>query len=228
MPLGEVSLAEPHNNVVILDYGAGNIYSMRNALERVAGPHQRVVVTRDPQRVAKADRIVLPGVGSYPSCMQKLRNAQLLPALEETVIVRQRPFLGICVGMQILSEVGEEFQLTPGLGWIPGRVCKIATAKRLPHVGWTPLQPRPECPLFASLGSGARDVYFLHSFVFLPTDPKHVSAHASYGEALVAAVWRNNIYGCQFHPEKSGALGLRILERFCQLDATGVPNACAP
>lgn len=206
------------NEVVVVDYGSGNIRSLANALRRSVTPDQTVTVTQDPAAVAAAERLVLPGVGAFAECVRKLGASGMLPALEAAVLKEGRPLLGICVGMQILAEEGLEFGRTPGLGWVRGQVRQIRleesnAPRKLPHIGWTPVEAT-DSPLFGGIPP-ASYFYFVHSFVLVGTDASTV-ALANYGESFSAAIQSANIFGCQFHPEKSDQAGLRLLENFCR------------
>ena len=199
--------------LALVDYGAGNLHSVANAL-KAAGAHS-VTVTADPDVVRAADRIVLPGVGSFKACAEGLRA---IPHLEETlrerVIIGGTPFLGICVGMQLLADRGVEHGTTPGLGWIGGEVRLIERtdpAIKVPHMGWNDVEVTPHAALVE-----AGEAYFLHSYHFAPDDGHTVAAMTDHGGGLVAAVARDNIVGVQFHPEKSQAYGLALLARFLE------------
>ncbi len=201
----------------ILDYGSGNLRSAQKAFERMAaetgaGP---VVVTADAETVLRADRVVLPGVGAFADCARGVEAAGLREALKETVIRRGAPFLGICVGMQLMARVGREDGDWPGFGWIGGAVVRLAPSDprlKIPHMGWNALEPSDH-PLFAGVAPGDH-AYFVHSYHLVPDDPAHVIATAEYGGRVVAAVGRDNIAGTQFHPEKSQAAGLRLIANF--------------
>jgi glutamine amidotransferase len=209
-----------HGSVVVVDYGSGNLRSAEKALARVAAESSSradIVVTDDPDTVRRADRIVLPGVGAFADCMSGLAAvSSMVDALSDAVRVRGVPFLGICVGMQLLASVGREFGDHEGLGWIEGEVVRIAPndpSLKIPHMGWNDLhQVRPH-PLLAGISEGA-NVYFVHSYVFRTEDAADVVATADYGGAFVAVVARGNIAGVQFHPEKSQAVGLQLLGNF--------------
>ena len=197
--------------VALVDYGAGNLHSVANALK--AAGCNAVTVTANPEVVRAADRIVLPGVGSFKACAEGLRAIpQLVEALAERVLVGGAPFLGICVGMQLLAARGVEHGTTPGLGWIGGEVRAIERtdpAIKIPHMGWNDVQIRPHAALVE-----AGEAYFLHSYHFVPDDGHHALAMTDHGGGLVAAVGRDNLIGVQFHPEKSQAYGLALLARF--------------
>lgn len=203
------------DTVALIDYGAGNLHSVENALRR-AGAEVRV--TADPNVIRAADRIVLPGVGSFRACAQGLRAAEgVVEAMEERVRVGGAPFLGICVGMQLLAEGGLEHGKTPGLGWIAGTVRRIEptdNSVKIPHMGWNDVAPLPHARNHAVLEHG--EAYFLHSYHFKVRHHENVLAMTDHGGGLVAAVGRENIIGLQFHPEKSQAYGLMLLERFLE------------
>ena len=199
-------------NLALIDYGAGNLHSVHNAL-KAAGAGD-VHVTADPDIVAKADRIVLPGVGAFAHCMEALSAIDgMVAAMEQRVRVEGIPFLGICVGMQLLADAGVEHGTTRGLGWIGGTVRAIAPAVELkiPHMGWNDVVPTQGAPLIE-----AGEAYFLHSYHFDAKDDADVLATTDHGGTLVAAVGRDNIMGVQFHPEKSQSYGINFLKRFLE------------
>jgi glutamine amidotransferase len=199
-------------SLALIDYGAGNLHSVHNAL-KAAGAGD-VHVTADPDVVAKAGRIVLPGVGAFAHCMEALSAIDgMIAAMEQRVRVEGTPFLGICVGMQLLADAGVEHGTTRGLGWISGTVRAIAPAAdlKIPHMGWNDVVPRQDAPLIES-----GEAYFLHSYHFDATDDADVLAKTDHGGPLVAAVGRDNILGVQFHPEKSQAYGINFLKRFLE------------
>ncbi|MFT3689850.1 imidazole glycerol phosphate synthase subunit HisH [Paenirhodobacter sp.] len=203
----------------LVDYESGNLHSAQKAFERMAreGGHGEVTVTSDPGVVARADRIVLPGDGAFPACRAALiRHAGLFEAIEEAVIGKGRPFLGICIGMQMLATRGLEFQPTEGFGWIPGEVTRITPADpalKVPHMGWNDLVIDRPHPVLAGVASGDH-AYFVHSYHFRVAEPQHRIAHVDYAGPITAIVGRDNIIGTQFHPEKSQAVGLRIIANF--------------
>ncbi|NJL07587.1 MAG: imidazole glycerol phosphate synthase subunit HisH [Methylacidiphilales bacterium] len=210
-------------SVAIVDYGSGNLHSAHKALERAAqdcGRAQEVVVTADPDVVRRADRVVLPGVGAFADCRAGLDAiAGMIEALEDTVRRRGRPFLGICVGMQLMAERGREYQVTPGLGWIEGEVDRIQPADlalKIPHMGWNTLEVRRAHPLLAGIPTGPSGLhaYFVHSYHLTPADPADLVAAADYGGPVTAIVARDTMAGTQFHPEKSQRLGLALLANF--------------
>ena len=197
--------------IALIDYGAGNLHSVHNVL-RAAGV-QGVIVTSDAEVVRRADRIVLPGVGAFRACIEPLRAIPgMIDAMHEAVYDVGRPFLGICVGMQLLADAGEEFGRHEGLGWIPGTVRKIERddpAIKVPHMGWNDVVAARAHPLIEP-----GEAYFLHSYHFEAANSADVVATSDHGGPLVAAVGRDNILGVQFHPEKSQAYGLATLTRF--------------
>lgn len=199
--------------VALVDYGAGNLHSVHNALTAV-GAH--VAVTADPDEVRAADRIVLPGVGSFAACASGLRSVDgMVEAMAERVQRGGVPFLGICVGMQLLADRGLEHGETPGLGWIAGEVRPIEStdpAIKVPHMGWNDVAPTPHARGHAVIADG--EAYFLHSYHFAPANGEDVAAMTDHGGGLVAALARDTILGVQFHPEKSQAYGLALLARF--------------
>ena len=206
--------------VALIDYGSGNLRSAEKALARAAregATGHEIIVTADPGAVATAERIVLPGVGAFADCMNGVVSIPgMRDALEDAVLKRGVPFLGICVGMQLLATVGREFGETPGLGWIDGEVIKLAPsdpALKIPHMGWNDLTVRRAHPLFAGIETGCH-AYFVHSFEFHAEDADAVLATTDYGGPVTAAIARANIAGTQFHPEKSQAVGLRLLQNF--------------
>jgi glutamine amidotransferase len=201
----------------LIDYGSGNLRSAQKALARAGA--SEIAVTDDPAIVAKAERIVLPGVGAFADCMKGVKSIPgMVAALEDSVLRRGRPFLGICVGMQLLAEVGREFGDHAGLGWIAGDVVRLEPgdpALKIPHMGWNELKIAQPHPLLAGIGDGAH-VYFVHSYELRAKDSSDVLATTDYGGAVIAMVARGNIAGTQFHPEKSQAVGLRILKNFLE------------
>ncbi|UYN98781.1 MAG: imidazole glycerol phosphate synthase subunit HisH [Devosia sp.] len=209
--------------VAIIDYGAGNLRSAAKAFERVAaerGQGDEIVVTADPDLVRRADRIMLPGVGAFADCMAGLEAVPgMIAVLDEKVVRGGTPFLGVCVGMQLLASEGREKVVTKGLGWIPGAVEKIAPsdpALKIPHMGWNTISSARPHPLLEGIATGPAGLhaYFVHSYHLRSTDPAHTIATTDYGGPLTACVGRDNIFGTQFHPEKSQALGLKLIENF--------------
>ena len=202
--------------LALVDYGAGNLHSVANALK--AAGADGVTVTADPDVVRAADRIVLPGVGSFKACAEGLKAIpHLVETMAERVLVGGAPFLGICVGMQLLASRGVEHGVTEGLDWIEGEVRLIEVtdpAIKIPHMGWNDVAPTPHAAEAAVIEPG--EAYFLHSYHFVPDDGHAVAAMTDHGGGIVAAVARDNIVGVQFHPEKSQAYGLGLLSRFLE------------
>jgi glutamine amidotransferase len=206
--------------VAIIDYGSGNLRSAAKAFERAAaedGISARIEVTNEPEAVARADRVVLPGVGAFADCRRGLAAAPgLEAALRETAIARVRPFLGICLGMQLMADRGREFETVSGLGWIAGEVVPIEprdAALKIPHMGWNQIEPRTPHPLLQGLGPDAH-AYFVHSYYFRLADPADLVAVTDYGGPLTAMIGHGNLAGTQFHPEKSQEAGLRLIGNF--------------
>lgn len=198
--------------MALIDYGAGNLHSVHNALKAAGAAN--VVVTADPDIVAKADRIVLPGVGAFAHCVDALSAIDgMVGAMEHRVRSEGAPFLGICVGMQLLADAGVEHGTTEGLGWIGGTVRAIAPSPdiKIPHMGWNDVVPSDGAPLIET-----GEAYFLHGYHFDAADEADVLATTDHGGPLVAAVGRDNIIGVQFHPEKSQAYGINFLKRFLE------------
>ncbi|ARR54091.1 imidazole glycerol phosphate synthase subunit HisH [Rhizorhabdus wittichii DC-6] len=203
--------AETAATIALIDYGAGNLRSVENALKAAGGAP---TVTADPDIVARADRIVLPGVGAFAACMGGLTAIPgMVAAMETAVKERGAPFLGVCVGMQLLADAGHEHGRTPGLGWIGGDVRLMAPAPgcKVPHMGWNDVVPAGDHPLIVP-----GEAYYLHSYIFDVADPAERLATTDHGGPITAAVGRDNIVGVQFHPEKSQAYGLALLARFLE------------
>jgi imidazole glycerol-phosphate synthase subunit HisH len=208
--------------VTIIDYGAGNLHSAAKAFERMARAvgGMDVQVTSDPEEVHRADRIMLPGVGAFADCKRGLDAVSgMIEVLEERVIQGGVPFLGVCVGMQLMASEGREKAVTPGLGWIPGAVVRIAPTDpklKIPHMGWNTVSFTRPHPLFEGIPDGPDGLhaYFVHSYHLEAESPGDVTATTDYGGPLTACVGRDNLFGAQFHPEKSQALGLRLIENF--------------
>jgi glutamine amidotransferase len=210
-------------HVAIIDYGSGNLHSAAKAFERAAreeGSSLAIKVTAEPNDVLEADRIVLPGVGAFVDCRQGLvRIPGMIEALEEAVQEAGKPFLGICVGLQLMAERGLEHGLTPGLGWIGGEVRAIEpndAALKIPHMGWNTLRLARGHALFDGIATGEEglNAYFVHSYHLVPSDPATLIATTDYGGEITAFVARDNMAGSQFHPEKSQKLGLALIANF--------------
>ena len=210
-------------SVAIIDYGSGNLHSAAKAFERASRSledPQKIMVTSDPEAVYRADRIVLPGVGAFADCRHGLDAVSgMVEALNESVRARGRPFLGICVGMQLMAERGREYEVTQGLGWIPGEVDRIAPADpnlKIPHMGWNTLNERRPHPLLDGIAVGPQGLhaYFVHSFHLNAAEGSDLVAEADYGGPVTAIVGRDTMVGTQFHPEKSQRLGLRLIANF--------------
>lgn len=210
-------------SVAIVDYGSGNLHSAAKAFERAARESdydQPILVTRDPEVVRKADRLVLPGVGAFADCRHGLGAVSgMVAALEETVRGRGRPFLGICVGMQLMADRGREYVVTEGLGWIHGEVDRIAPldpSLKIPHMGWNTLSARTPHKLLDGIpvGPDGLHAYFVHSYQLRPADRSDTVAEADYGGPVTAIVALDNMAGTQFHPEKSQKLGLALIANF--------------
>jgi glutamine amidotransferase len=206
--------------ICIVDYGMGNLRSVHKALEHVG---YEALVTSDPQRVRNASKLILPGVGAFGDCMRNLARFNLT---EEVIrsIEAGKPFLGICLGLQLLFEESDEFGLQKGLEILPGKVTRFPktiqdpeTGDRypIPHMGWNTVHIHRESPIFKEIASGSY-FYFVHSYYAIPEDPKDIAATTPYGIDFVCAVQRDNIYAVQFHPEKSQEVGLQLLKNFCQ------------
>jgi imidazole glycerol-phosphate synthase subunit HisH len=209
--------------VAIVDYGSGNLHSAAKAFERAAresGAEQPILVTSDPDAVARADRVVLPGVGAFADCRRGLDAVGgMVDALNESVRVRGRPFLGICVGMQLMAERGREYEVVEGLGWIPGEVDRIAPTDpglKIPHMGWNTLDARRPHPVLDGIATGPQGLhaYFVHSFHLKADERSDLVAEADYGGPVTAVVARDTVVGTQFHPEKSQRLGLKLIANF--------------
>ncbi len=199
--------------IAVIDYGAGNLFSVKNALDFLK---LESVITKDPAALKNADRLILPGVGAFPDAMRMLSGAGLVEVIKEEA--RKKPLLGICLGMQMLFEKSYEFGETKGLGLIKGSVSLMKPkGLAIPHIGWNALEKNVPCPLLSGCKDGEY-VYFVHSFA-AECDQKNVAAYCDYGMKVPALVCNGNVYGAQFHPEKSGETGLEILRRFAEVTA---------
>jgi len=201
--------------VAIVDTGLCNLDSIARAIEDCGG---NPLVTDDPRDLERVSHIILPGVGAFPEAMAQLRNRGLDVALSEQVIGREIPFLGVCLGMQLMATRGTEVRETAGLGWIDGEVglLEARPGERIPHIGWNEVEPTAGSPLFRGIAPG-RDFYFVHSYVLRPTQDEDVASVTPYGGGFASAVNRGNIYGVQFHPEKSQQAGFAVLRNFLAL-----------
>ncbi len=203
------------NKVVIIDYGMGNLDSISRAMQEVGAS---VLVSSSPSDLASAERIILPGVGAFSAGMENLSQSGFVPVLCEAVLDKKIPFLGICLGMQLLADEGTEGGLNPGLGFISGRVEILPsyTDERIPHIGWNSVEVVRESPLFTGISSG-KDFYFVHSFHLRCQNQEEVIGNTEYAGGFCAAVQKENIFGVQFHPEKSQKVGFQLLRNFLSL-----------
>jgi len=202
--------------ITIVNYRMGNIRSVQSALEYLGTPCQ---ISGDPRTIERSDMLILPGVGSFRVAMQNLTMLGMTDALHEAVLIRKRPILGICLGMQLLADEGTEDGITPGLGWIPGRVVRFAfdnPLTKVPHIGFNSVHVATRDPLFTAMPDEV-DLYFVHSYHFLCSENASISGWADYQGRFTASVQKGNIYGTQFHPEKSQSNGLRVLKNFVEL-----------
>jgi glutamine amidotransferase len=209
--------------IAVIDYGMGNLHSVSKALETV-GADVRIV--QNPTELTAAERIVLPGVGSFAEGMRQLHARGFVDALHRQVIAEQKPFLGICLGMQLAASLGEEHGQTPGLGWIEGKVVRLDAKDKnikVPHMGWNDIKLTRDSHLFQG-ARGPLTFYFVHSYHFIPSDPSVVSAECEHGQPFAAVIEKDNIHLVQFHPEKSQTLGLKVLENFLMPLGTGLSH----
>lgn len=203
--------------IAIINYGSGNVGAIANIYKQLKIPH---LVTGDLRELEAAERYILPGVGAFDATMSYLNKSGMVDMLNEQVLVKKKKVMGICVGMQILADSSDEGELA-GLGWIPGRVrgidaSTLAANPKLPHMGWNTVTPRAGAKLFDGVDTD-RGFYFLHSYYFDPASPDLVAASVEYGTELTCAVARDNVFGMQFHPEKSHANGVRVFRNFAEL-----------
>lgn len=197
--------------IAVIDYGAGNLFSVCHALKYLDLPY---TVTKDAQTIENADGILLPGVGAFSDAMAKLEATGLVALIKQEA--ERKPFLGVCLGLQMLFEEGHEFGVTKGLGLLPGVVRPLdAHGQKLPHIGWNTVQKVHDCPLTEQIPEDSY-FYYVHSFC-AETDERYIAFSTTYGETFPGMVWRDHIFGCQFHPEKSGGVGLQILKNFGRL-----------
>ena len=207
-------------NVTIVDYKSGNISSVINSFKEVAHNKVKIEVASDLNKIKSSDKVVLPGQGSFKSCTEALNNINgLVETLNDFVINKKKPLLGICVGLQMFADIGYEETETKGLGWISGKVTKIDNQNgkyKLPHIGWNQINIVKDSKIFKDIDNNSH-MYFVHSYEFIPNDKNAISAITSYSSTHVCAVEKENIFGTQFHPEKSDKIGLKIIENFLNL-----------
>jgi len=207
-------------NVTIVDYNSGNISSVINSFKEVAKEKIKIEVTSNLDKIKSSDKIVLPGQGSFKSCVDALNNIDgLVDTLNEFTIINKKPLLGICVGLQMFADVGYEEIETKGLGWIKGRVSKIDNQNgkfKLPHIGWNELNIVKDSRIFKDIKDKSH-MYFVHSYEFIPKDKDVISSTTNYSSNIVCSIEKENIFGTQFHPEKSDKLGLKMIENFLNL-----------
>tara|TARA_B100000902_G_scaffold271600_1_gene257528 strand:+ start:541 stop:1167 length:627 start_codon:yes stop_codon:yes gene_type:complete len=207
-------------NIAIVDYNSGNISSVINSFQEVAKDKVNIEVTSDLNKIKTSDKVVLPGQGSFKSCVEALNNINgLVDTLNEFVINHKKPLLGICVGLQMFADIGYEEIETKGLGWIPGKVSKIDNQNgkyKLPHIGWNQIDILKNNKIFKNIKNNSH-MYFVHSYEFIPEDKNVILATTNYSSKIVCAVEKENIIGTQFHPEKSDKLGLQIIKSFINL-----------
>ena len=206
--------------LTIVDYNSGNISSVINSFREVAQNKFNIEVTSDLNKIKSSDKVILPGQGSFKSCVEALNNINgLVDSLNEFAISNKKPLLGICVGFQMFANIGYEETETKGLGWIAGKVSKIDNQNgkyKLPHIGWNQINITKESKLFRNIQNNSH-MYFVHSYEFIPVDKNVVSATIDYSSNIVCAVEKENIFGTQFHPEKSDKIGLKIIDNFINL-----------
>jgi glutamine amidotransferase len=207
-------------NVTIVDYNSGNISSVINSFKEVAKDKVNIKVTADLKIIKSSDKVVLPGQGSFKSCIDALNNINgLVDALYEFAIDNKKPLLGICVGLQMFADVGYEETETKGLGWISGKVSKINNQNgkyKLPHIGWNQINIVKDSKIYKNIENNSH-MYFVHSYELIPEDKNVISATTNYSSKIVCSIEKENIFGTQFHPEKSDKMGLRIVENFITL-----------
>ena len=207
-------------NVTIVDYQSGNISSVINSFNEAAKGKVNLEVTSDIKKIKSSDKIVLPGQGSFKSCVDSLNSISgLVETLKEFAIINNKPLLGICVGLQMFADVGYEEAETKGLGWIPGKVSKIDNQNgkfKLPHIGWNEIEIQKESKILKDIKNKSH-MYFVHSYEFIPEDKSVISATTDYSSKIVCSIERDNLFGTQVHPEKSDKMGLRIIENFITL-----------
>jgi glutamine amidotransferase len=207
-------------NVTIVDYQSGNISSVINSFKQVAKEKVKIEITSDLNKIKSSDKLILPGQGSFKSCVDSLDSISgLQDALKEFAIINKKPLMGICVGLQIFADIGYEEAETKGLGWIPGKVTKINNQNgkfKLPHIGWNEIEIVKKSKIFKDIQNNSH-VYFIHSYEFVPEDKSLISATTDYSSKIVCSVEKDNLFGTQFHPEKSDKIGLQIIKNFIDL-----------
>ena len=207
-------------NVTIVDYNSGNISSVINSFKEVAKDKVNIEVTADLKKIKSSDKLVLPGQGSFKSCVDALNNINgLVDALNEFAIDNKKPLLGICVGLQMFADIGYEETETNGLGWVSGKVSKIDNQNgkyKLPHIGWNQINIVKDSKIFKNIENNSH-MYFVHSYEFIPKDKNVISATIDYSSNIVCSVEKENIFGTQFHPEKSDKIGLKVIQNFINL-----------
>ena len=207
-------------NVTIVDYQSGNISSVINSFKEVAKDKIKIEITSDLNKIKSSDKIILPGQGSFKSCVESLNSINgLHDALKEFVIINKKPLLGICVGLQMFGDVSYEESETKGLGWIPGKVTKIDNKDgkfKLPHIGWNEIEIVKESKIFKGIQNKSH-MYFVHSYELVPEDKSIISATTNYSSKIVCCIEKDNLFGTQFHPEKSDKTGLKIIENFLNI-----------
>jgi glutamine amidotransferase len=207
-------------NVTIVDYQSGNISSVINSFTEVAKGNVNLEVTSDIKKILASDKIVLPGQGSFKSCVDSINSINgLVDTLKEFALTNKKPLLGICVGLQMFADVGYEEAETKGLGWISGKVSKIDNQNgkfKLPHIGWNEIEIQKESKIFKDIKNKSH-MYFVHSYEFIPEDTTVISATTDYSSKIVCSVEKDNLFGTQFHPEKSDKIGLKIIDNFIKL-----------
>ena len=207
-------------NVIIVDYKSGNISSVINSFKEVAQDKVKIEVTSDVSKIKLSDKVVLPGQGSFKSCMDALKSINgLVDSLNDFVMINKKPLLGICVGLQMFADVGYEETETKGLGWISGKVTRINNQNgkyKLPHIGWNQINISKKSKIFKDIKDKSH-MYFVHSYEFMPVDKNFITATTDYSANHVCAVEKENIFGTQFHPEKSDKIGLKIIDNFINL-----------
>jgi len=207
-------------NVAIVDYNSGNISSVINSFKEAAQDKVNIQITSDLNKIKLSDKVVLPGQGSFKSCIEALNDIEgLVETLNEFVVTNKKPLLGICVGLQMFADLGYEEIETKGLGWLPGKVSKINNkngAYKLPHIGWNQINIVKDSRIFKDIENNSH-MYFVHSYEFIPENKDVISATTDYSSKIVCSVEKENIFGTQFHPEKSDKIGLKIIENFINL-----------